>query len=119
MLLRDAFCDQYDFAGHSLLRFFCDFDMFFEVLIVSFGKIASEVDSSAFPSHFGGARHKQRYREHILTLPAFGRVEDFVHYIPLPKLDDFLGLHERLSLSRDANISPYKGPKRISNVCGI
>ena len=50
----------------------CDFDMFFEVFVVGFGKISSKVDASAFLSRLGGLRHKQANGKHILTFPAIG-----------------------------------------------
>ncbi len=50
----------------------CDFDMFFEVLIVGIGEIASEVDASTLLPHLGRLRHKEASGEHVLAFPAFG-----------------------------------------------
>jgi len=89
----------------------CDFDMFFEVLIVGFREIASEVDASTLLPHLGRLRHKKASGEHVLAFPAFGRIKDFVHHVPLPESDDLLGLCEWLGPSCDADISPHKGSK--------
>ena len=50
----------------------CDFDMFFEVLIVGFRKIDSEVYAPTFLPQLSRLGHKQANGEHILTFPAFG-----------------------------------------------
>ena len=96
-----------------------DFDMFFEVFVVDFGKISSVMNASALLSRLGGLRHKQANGKHILTFPAIGWIKDFVHHVPLPEPDNLLSLSKLLCLSGDADISPHKSSKRVSNISGV
>ena len=93
--------------------------MFFEMLIVGIGEIDSEVDASTFLPHFGCTGHKFTNREHILAFPARRSIKDFVHHVALPEFDNLLGFCERLGFSGDADISPHKGSKRVSDVRGV
>ena len=85
--------------------------MLFEVHIVGFGEVGSEMNASTFLAHLRGFSYKQTNGEHILALPALGRIKDFVHYISLPELNNFLAFCKRLVASGDADISPHKSPK--------
>jgi hypothetical protein len=78
--------------------------MFFEVLVVGVGEIASKVHASAFLPHFGCTGHQQTNRKHILAFPARRPIEDFVHHISLPEFDNLLGFCERLGFSCDADV---------------
>jgi len=93
--------------------------MFIEIIVVRVGEICSEVRAAAFAPLPGRLGHKKADGEHVLALPAFGRVEDFVHNVPLPEADYFLGLRERLVGAGDADVSPHKGAQRVPNVGGI
>ena len=85
--------------------------MLLEASVVAVGEIASEVHAPAFLTPLGGGGYEQADREHVLALPAFGRIEDFVHHVSLPEPDNFLRLRQRLRSASDAHVSPHQGPQ--------
>jgi len=84
--------NNYNKSSLYLLLFTLDFDVFFELLVVGGGIIASKVHPSTFPAHLGGAGHKPGDGEHILAFPSIVAFKDFIHDIALPEHDNLLCL---------------------------
>ena len=89
------------------------------MLIIDLGEIPSEVDAPAFPAFLGGLGDEQGDGEHVLAFPAFGRVKDFVHHVPLPEPYYLLRLCQRPGGPGDSYVSPHEGSKRVSHVVGV
>jgi len=105
-------------AERGLLCAF-NFGVFFEILVVGVGEIASEVDAAAFFASEGGLRNEEADGEHILELPALGVIEGLIHNISLPESNLVDGLSHFGGFSGDADVSPHKRPEGVFDVGGI
>ena len=96
-----------------------DFEVAVEVGVVGFGVVHAIVDAAAFLAEFGGVGDEEGGGEHVLAFPADGGIEDLVHDVAVPELDDFLGLGEGSGLAGDADVAPHEGAEGVADVGGV
>jgi len=93
--------------------------VFFEILVIGVGEVASEVDAAAFFAGDGGLSDEEADGEHILEFPALRVIEGLIHNISLPEANLVDGLSHFGGFPGDADVSPHKRPQRVSDVGGV
>lgn len=81
--------------------------MLSEIFIVGFGVIGAEMDAACFLPAAGAVGDESADGKHVLTLPALGGVQDLVHDVAAPDVDEFDGFVQAVAAAFDADVAPH------------
>ena len=93
--------------------------MMFESIIVFLGIIAAEVHAPTFTAFPAALGHETTSGEHVLTLPAYRILEDFIHNVTAPEIYNFDSFIQQTPFAYKSDIAPHKRAQGIGYISDI